>query len=117
MIGVMIHLPWVCTSACDYYYILICSLLGAFAFYGPGSFSTLYESMISPAAQGHLHFAGEAVSTRHAWVVGALNSAWRAVDAILYKSWPEKLPDFHRKWGVDEEWISSKHLKESFNTN
>jgi hypothetical protein len=30
-----------------------------------------------------LHFAGEATSVHHAWVAGALASAWRAVAEIL----------------------------------
>ena len=59
---------------------------GAFAQFGPGQFGTtdkggfsLFASLQAPAALGRLHFAGEATSIHHAWVLGALNSAWRAV--------------------------------------
>ena len=50
----------------------ICSLLtcglkiGAYAFFGPGNFKDLYTHMTQPAASGRLHFAGEAISARHA---------------------------------------------------
>ncbi|KAG8738208.1 hypothetical protein FRC10_007144 [Ceratobasidium sp. 414] len=40
--------------------------MGAYAFFGPGQFSSLYPNMTRPAAQGRLHFAGEAISTCHA---------------------------------------------------
>ncbi|KAF8747653.1 Flavin containing amine oxidoreductase, partial [Rhizoctonia solani] len=56
--------------------------MGAYAFFGPGQFSTLYKSMTRCAADGRLHFAGEAVSTCHAWVAGALESAERVVGQI-----------------------------------
>ncbi|KIO31929.1 hypothetical protein M407DRAFT_4819 [Tulasnella calospora MUT 4182] len=84
---------------------------GAFTFFGPGEFSTIYKSLTRPAANGHIHFAGEALSVRHAWVVGALDSAWRAVKEVLWVSHPEKLPEFETKWGNNEEWIVSKWLK------
>ncbi|KAF7370563.1 Amine oxidase [Mycena sanguinolenta] len=83
---------------------------GAFALFGPGQFgnrqqtNSMFVSMKAPAAGGKLHFAGEATSAHHAWVLGALNSAWRAVystlgrmqDAVikreqLIKEW--KIPD------------------------
>ena len=41
---------------------------GAFAQFGPGEFESLYDSLNSPAAKGRLHFAGEALSVRHACV-------------------------------------------------
>jgi monoamine oxidase len=73
---------------------------GAFALYGPGQFSTLFESIIKPELENRLHFAGEATSVHHAWIVGSLNSAYRAV-------W-EMLDDGKRKlltqqWGTIEE--------------
>lgn len=40
--------------------------VGAFAFFGPGEFSSIYKSLTRPAANGHIHFAGEALSVRHA---------------------------------------------------
>ena len=83
---------------------------GAFAFFGPGEFSTLYATLNRPAVYGRLHFAGEALSTRHAWVVGALDSAWRAVHEILLVTpqWRYKLDEFYKKWGFNEEWIDPK---------
>ncbi|KAI6161803.1 hypothetical protein EDD17DRAFT_1822711 [Pisolithus thermaeus] len=57
--------------------------MGAFAQFGPGDFQDLFNSLGYPAANKRLHFAGEAISTRHAWVVGALDSAWRAVEEYL----------------------------------
>lgn len=47
--------------------------------------------MTKPAAKGSLHFAGEATSTHHAWIVGALDSAWRAVYHILLKEGAHEL--------------------------
>ncbi|KAI9843853.1 MAG: hypothetical protein M1838_002425 [Thelocarpon superellum] len=57
--------------------------LGAFAFFDPAEFTTLMPTLLQPAADGRMHFAGEALSTGHAWVVGALNSAYRAVAEVL----------------------------------
>lgn len=51
---------------------------GAFALFGPGQFSNLYPFITRPAADGKLHFVGEASSAHHAWIVGALDSALRA---------------------------------------
>lgn len=85
---------------------------GAFAFFGPGEFSSIYKSLTRPAANGHIHFAGEALSVRHAWVVGALDSAWRAVKEVLWVSHPDKLSKFESIWGNNEEWIVSKWLKD-----
>ncbi|QRV77268.1 Flavin containing amine oxidoreductase [Ceratobasidium sp. AG-Ba] len=56
--------------------------MGAYAFFGPGQFSSLYSSMTRPAAGLRLHFAGEAISTCHAWVAGALESANRVAAQI-----------------------------------
>lgn len=57
---------------------------GAFAGFTPGQFGDAsFASMKMPAAQNKLHFAGEATSVHHAWVLGALNSAWRAVYSAL----------------------------------
>jgi sarcosine oxidase/L-pipecolate oxidase len=59
--------------------------LGAFALFGPGQFTSLYPAMFTAEQSGHLHFAGEATSVHHAWVVGAVASAYMAVNAILEK--------------------------------
>ncbi|KAG8975278.1 hypothetical protein FRC05_006221 [Tulasnella sp. 425] len=88
---------------------------GAFAFFGPGEFSTIYKSLNRPAAGGRLHFAGEALSTRHAWVVGALDSAWRAVKEVLWLSYPYLIKKFEQEWGNNEDWIITKSLKGRIN--
>ncbi|QRV92092.1 Flavin containing amine oxidoreductase [Ceratobasidium sp. AG-Ba] len=56
--------------------------MGAYAFFGPGQFKSLFASMTRPAADLRLHFAGEAISTCHAWVAGALESANRVAGQI-----------------------------------
>ncbi|KAL4266201.1 FAD/NAD(P)-binding domain superfamily protein [Pleurotus pulmonarius] len=74
--------------------------MGAFAFYGPGMFSEAYESLTVPAGQGRLHFAGEALSVRHA--------AWRAVKEAVVLTFGDassQYEDFHRVWGYNEEWV------------
>jgi len=81
--------------------------MGAFAFFGPGKFGDVYESLNVPAANGALHFAGEALSVRHAWVVGALDSAWRAVKEILLLDYRDKIQDFEDMWGRNQEWYST----------
>lgn len=84
-------------------------LAGAFAFFGPGDFEDLYTSLTSPAASGRLHFAGEALSTRHAWVEGAFDSAWRAVFTLLLEEpgLRSLLPQFLSSWGTNSEWIDT----------
>ncbi|KAF8475407.1 amine oxidase [Gautieria morchelliformis] len=57
--------------------------VGAWAAFGPGQFNTLYPEVTKPAAHGLLHFAGEATSVNHAWVAGALDSAYRCVMQIV----------------------------------
>jgi len=66
---------------------------GAFALFGPAQFSTHFQGCVEKAGNGRLHFAGEATSVHHAWVVGALNSAYRTVAEILMT-----LPDGKRHW-------------------
>jgi hypothetical protein len=63
---------------------------GAFAFFGPGQFSTFYPDITVPAAHGNFHFAGEVASKHHAWVSGALESAERCVDVIVRREKPPK---------------------------
>jgi monoamine oxidase len=52
----------------------------AFAMYGPGQYSQMFKAMIP---EKNVHFAGEHLSTEHAWIIGALYSAKRAVREIL----------------------------------
>ncbi|KIK56250.1 hypothetical protein GYMLUDRAFT_1016410 [Collybiopsis luxurians FD-317 M1] len=83
--------------------------MGAFALFGPGKFSTLYTSLTLPVGRkGRLNFAGEALSIRHAWVEGALESSWRAVLALLlrpHSPYRAFLPKFFLNWGISQEWF------------
>ena len=90
---------------------------GAFALFGPGQFGTandktsLFSSLKAPAAKGRLHIAGEATSVHHAWVLGALNSAWRAVYNVLLMHKPEKIEDLKHRWGVPDEECENQLIK------
>lgn len=69
----------------------------------------MYTSLTNPAANGRLHFAGEALSVRHAWVEGALDSAWRAVaELLLYPGFKGYQQKFYKNWGYNLEWVSGK---------
>ncbi|KAM0343745.1 hypothetical protein ACHAPU_008171 [Fusarium lateritium] len=52
---------------------------GAFAYFGPGQFSNMWQEIIKPNSFGQLYLVGEASSSHHAWIVGALESVIRAV--------------------------------------
>jgi len=80
--------------------------MGAYAFFGPGEFvDGIYAQVCEPAAAGKLFFAGEATSSCHAWVAGALDSAWRAVYLFLQgQGDPEKIKIFLEHWGESEYW-------------
>ncbi|CCL98847.1 uncharacterized protein FIBRA_00853 [Fibroporia radiculosa] len=76
---------------------------GAFALFGPGQFSNLYPELTKPPA-GLLHFAGEASSVHHAWVLGALNSAYRSIHEILVAEGRDDLVKIlQEKWGLVDE--------------
>ncbi|KAK7429417.1 hypothetical protein QQZ08_004009 [Neonectria magnoliae] len=55
------------------------NMSGAFAYSGPGQFSNMWEEIIKPNAFGQLYMIGEAASSHHAWIVGALESVTRAI--------------------------------------
>jgi hypothetical protein len=78
--------------------------MGAYSSFGPGQFMTLYRSMIKSEVNGYMHFAGEATSVHHGWILGAINSAYRTVKEILMKeNMKDKLHEFSQMWGeVDE---------------
>lgn len=69
--------------------------------YGEGD---MYGALLEPAAHGKLFFAGEAASAAHAWIVGSLYSAWRAIDQYLTIHRPDLLKTFHKRWGATEYW-------------
>ena len=52
---------------------------GAFALFAPGQFQNLYTQFTKPLCDGKLMICGEAVSAHHAWISGALDSAYNAV--------------------------------------
>ncbi|OBZ77640.1 hypothetical protein A0H81_02546 [Grifola frondosa] len=89
---------------------------GAFALYGPAQFGhpdnahSMFAAIKAPAADGLLHFAGEATSVHHAWVLGSLNSAWRAVYNAL-NGRPEKQKLLIERWGIPDE-ENEVHLKQ-----
>jgi monoamine oxidase len=57
---------------------------GAFALYQPGQFQRLHEHVIKP--EDRIYFAGEHCSHSHSWMEGALESAQRAVDALVARA-------------------------------
>ncbi|EFI26657.1 hypothetical protein CC1G_15428 [Coprinopsis cinerea okayama7 len=79
---------------------------GAFAFFGPGQYEYLYGALNDVAADGRLQWAGELLSIRHAWIVGALDSAWAAIHRYLCLSnaSDKQLKKFYDKWGANLEW-------------
>ena len=56
---------------------------GAFALFGPGQFRALYPHLIRPQADSRFQIVGEAASANHAWIVGAIDSAYRGVWMVL----------------------------------
>lgn len=78
--------------------------VGAFALYGPSQFEDLYPYIVQPASNGQLYFVGEAASTHHAWVVGALDSAYRAVYCFLYRfGQHDAIERLEEEWGLNGE--------------
>lgn len=59
------------------------NMAGAFAYFGPGQFSNMWQEIIKPNAFGRLYMIGEAASAHHGWIVGALESVVRAVFIML----------------------------------
>ena len=57
----------------------------------------MYPELTKPAAKGNLHFAGEAASAHHAWVVGALESVDRAINEVFVKEQRDDLIEKHAK--------------------
>jgi hypothetical protein len=77
---------------------------GAAAQFGPGKFKDLYRNMILPAGKNKIFFAGEALSLRHAWVEGALDSAWRAVaEFCLINGLKDEYLALLKEWDIDGE--------------
>ena len=45
----------------------------------------------------------------YSWVVGALDSAWRAVYDYLYLTDKKKIPELVKRWGTNREWFHKKY--------
>ncbi|KDQ16661.1 hypothetical protein BOTBODRAFT_53766 [Botryobasidium botryosum FD-172 SS1] len=83
------------TFACQ-----LAGLTGGYAMFGPSQFGDVYASCGQPAAGGRLFFAGEALSENHAWVEGALSSAYEAIHKLLYAAnLEDKLGQLRERWG------------------
>ncbi|KPM39716.1 hypothetical protein AK830_g6830 [Neonectria ditissima] len=69
------------------------NMSGAFAYFGPGQFSNMWEEIIKPNAFGQLYMIGEAASSHHAWIVGALESVIRAI-YVMFEGLNSNDPDY-----------------------
>lgn len=69
------------------------NMAGAFAYFGPGQFSNMWQEIIKPNAFGQLYMIGEAASAHHGWIVGALESVVRAV-FVMFEGLHHANPDF-----------------------
>ena len=98
---------------------------GAYGFFGPGQFSSLFGQIQRPAAVGRLFVAGEITSIYHGWVVAALNSSFRAVHQMLLAEFVRAGKDTHKqiyiiillaklivKWG-----LSASEPEREYDTN
>ena len=78
--------------------------VGAFASFSPAQFSTVMPALMQPGYNGKLHFAGEALSSGHGWIIGAVNSAFRSVAEVLaVEGMWSKLDELVDQWGVIDE--------------
>lgn len=78
--------------------------VGAFAIFSPGQYSEVMPALLLPAQEGHLHFGGEALSSGHAWIIGAVNSAYRNVLEVLKTEGRDDLIDqLVQTWGTIDE--------------
>ncbi|KAI0840792.1 L-amino acid oxidase [Hypoxylon sp. FL0890] len=73
---------------------------GAFALFGPGQFRNLYPYLTRPAADSKFHIVGEVASAHHAWIVGALDSAYTALYRFLrrFELW-DTIEALEENWG------------------
>jgi monoamine oxidase len=73
---------------------------GAFALFAPEQFKNLYPVLLTPEFDGCLNIAGEACSVHHGWIVGALDSAYNAVNNILLQIGDQaKIKQMRTTWG------------------
>ncbi len=77
---------------------------GAFALFAPGQFKNLYPTLLTPEFDGCLNIAGECCSVHHGWIVGALDSAYNAVNNILKQAGAtDKIKLMEEIWGKQSE--------------
>ena len=58
---------------------------GAFALFGPGQFKNVYPQFLELFCNKKFAMCGEALSAHHAWISGALDSAYLRMYQFLYK--------------------------------
>lgn len=84
---------------------------GAYALFAPAQFSDVLPPLMRPSCNGRLHTAGEATSSGHAWVVGALNSVYRAVMEVLaVEGRTDLMKKMIKIWGSVDEVDMSHHM-------
>jgi len=74
---------------------------GAFAMFGAGQFTELYEYAIAPE-KGTVFFAGEHLSVNHGWIEGALESSLRAL-LQLFGSSSKEAAKLRQMWKAEEQ--------------
>lgn len=78
--------------------------VGAFAIFSPGQYSNIMPALMMPAQGGRLHFGGEALSSGHAWIIGAINSAYRTILEVLKTEQRNDLIELlTQTWGTIDE--------------
>ena len=64
----------------------------------------MYPYLSRPAADSKFHIVGEASSAHHAWIVGALDSAYAAVYKFLKRyALLDKIEELKKRWGIPGE--------------
>lgn len=91
------------------------NMSGAFAYFGPGQFSNMWQEIIKPNSFGQLYLVGEAASSHHAWIVGALESVVRAV-YVMFQGLHSYQPGFEA-YGIVLDLLRNAPLEESEDTD
>jgi hypothetical protein len=74
---------------------------GAFALFAPEQYKNIYPDLLTPEFNGCLNIAGECCSVHHGWIVGALDSAYNAVNNILQQAGAhKKIKQMQETWGA-----------------
>ncbi|KAM0541140.1 hypothetical protein ACHAPJ_013357 [Fusarium lateritium] len=83
---------------------------GAFALFGPGQFKYVYPEFQKVLCGGKFAICGEALSPHHAWISGALDSAY-----LTISNWFGHLEDHDRIDALKKSWFGEgegKHTAE-----